>query len=154
MSKFPTSLAKKILTCWSALLLTSSLAVSASSIQLDAEAKSTLLDDPSVAKAPSSAPVVKVDETDLESSPPKLIHWVVAELTAEGRIAHYQGFCLVSLIVDSKGRPQNVHVPGALGMGLEASAIRAVKQFRFRPATYNGQPIPAKITVEVGFKAS
>jgi hypothetical protein len=42
----------------------------------------------------------------------------------------------------------------ALGMGLDAIAINAVRQFRFKPATYNRQPIAVPVTAEISFKAT
>lgn len=99
-----------------------------------------------------SPPKVVVSGSDLEVSPPKLVRWVTADLSHEGRIAHYRGVCVVSLVVDTEGRPQNVHVIRPIGMDLEANAIQAAKHFRFIPAMGKGKPVPVKVTVEVPFK--
>ena len=98
------------------------------------------------------APKVIVAASDLEWSPPKLIRRVDAELSDEGRAAHYRGVCLVSLVVDREGRPENVRTLRPPGMGLDASAIKAARQFRFIPAMENDKPVPARVTVEVHFK--
>ncbi|MGD0520687.1 MAG: energy transducer TonB [Terracidiphilus sp.] len=75
-----------------------------------------------------------------------------AEFSDEARRAKYSGICLISLIVDTQGMPQNVHVERALGMGLDEKAIEAVRQYRFRPAMKNGVPVPVEIKVEVNFR--
>jgi TonB family protein len=98
------------------------------------------------------APKVLASGSDLDVVAPKLIHWVAAQLSDEGRIANYRGICLVSLVVDEKGRPENVHVIRQLGMGLDSNAIKAAKQFRFIPAMNDDKPISEKVTVEVHFK--
>ncbi len=86
-------------------------------------------------------------------SAPVLIHRVTADYSDEARRAKYQGVCLVRLIVDKNGEPQNVHVVRALGMGLDEKAIEAVKQYRFKPAMNDGKtPVPAMITIEVDFR--
>jgi len=57
----------------------------------------------------------------------------------------------VSLIVDTEGLPQNVHVIRGVGMGLDEKALDAVRQYRFKPARENGHPVPVQVNVEVRF---
>jgi periplasmic protein TonB len=86
-------------------------------------------------------------------SAPVLIHSVEAEFSDEARRAKYQGVCLVSLIVDAQGNPQNIRVVRALGMGLDEKAIEAIKQYKFKPAMKDGRnPVPVPITIEVDFR--
>lgn len=74
-----------------------------------------------------------------------------AEFSDEARRKHYQGVCIIALIVDPKGNPQNAHVIRALGMGLDQKAMEAVRRYRFKPATFDGKPVPVLITVEIDF---
>jgi periplasmic protein TonB len=37
-------------------------------------------------------------------------------------------------------------------MGLDEKAIAAVREWRFQPATLNGQPVAVQINVEVSFR--
>jgi TonB family protein len=84
---------------------------------------------------------------------PVLIHSVEAEFSDEARRAKYQGVCLISLIVDSQGNPQNIRVVRALGMGLDEKAIEAIRQYKFKPAMKDGRtPVPVMITIEVDFR--
>jgi len=76
-----------------------------------------------------------------------------AEFSDEARRAKYQGVCLVSLIVDAQGNPQNPRVIRALGMGLDEKALEAVRRYKFRPALKDGKtPVPVMITIEVNFR--
>jgi TonB family protein len=82
---------------------------------------------------------------------PVLVHYADAEFSDEARREQYQGVCLLSLIVDTKGMPQNVRVTRPLGHGLSEKAIEAVNKFRFNPAMKDGQPVSVMINVEVAF---
>ena len=86
-------------------------------------------------------------------SAPVIIHSVEAEFSDEARRAKYQGVCLVSLIVDTQGNPQNIRVTRALGMGLDEKAIEAIRQYKFKPAMKDGKtPVPVQISIEVDFR--
>jgi len=75
-----------------------------------------------------------------------------AEFSDEARRAKYQGVCIIALIVDAQGNPQNVHVIRTLGMGLDEKAMEAVRKYKFKPAMKDGKtPVPTMITVEVDF---
>jgi len=75
-----------------------------------------------------------------------------AEFSDEARRQKYQGVCMISLIVDSQGNPQAIHVVRPLGFGLDEKAIEAVRRYRFRPAMKNGRPVPVRISVAVNFR--
>ncbi len=86
-------------------------------------------------------------------SAPVPLNNVEAEFSDEARRAKYQGVCLISLIVDANGNPQNPRVIRPLGMGLDEKALEAVRQYRFKPAMKDGKyPVPVMITVEVNFR--
>jgi protein TonB len=84
-------------------------------------------------------------------SPPVLIYSVDAEFSDEARRAKYQGVSVVSLIVDAHGLPQRIRVVRKLGMGLDEKAVEAVRQYKFKPSTYQGKAVPVEITIEVNF---
>jgi TonB family protein len=86
-------------------------------------------------------------------SAPVALNSVEAEFSDEARRAKYQGVCLISLIVDAQGNPQNPRVIRTLGMGLDEKALEAVRKYKFRPAMKDGKtPVPVMITVEVNFR--
>lgn len=86
-------------------------------------------------------------------SAPVPLNSVEAEFSDEARRAKYQGVCLIQMIVDAHGMPQDPHVIRALGMGLDEKALEAVRKYRFKPAMKDGHiPVPVMITVEVNFR--
>jgi periplasmic protein TonB len=85
-------------------------------------------------------------------SAPEVLYSVDPEFSDEARRAKYQGVCVLSLIVDAQGRPQNIQVIRALGMGLDEKAIDAAKQYKFKPAYFKGHPVASMINLEVNFR--
>jgi TonB family protein len=75
-----------------------------------------------------------------------------AEFSDEARRAKYQGVCLISLIVDAQGNPQNPRVVRPLGMGLDEKALEAVRKYKFKPAMKGGSPVPVMMSIEVNFR--
>jgi TonB family protein len=76
-----------------------------------------------------------------------------AEFSDEARRAKYQGVCLISLIVDAQGNPQNPRVVRPLGMGLDEKALEAVRKYKFKPALKDGKtPVPVMMSIEVNFR--
>lgn len=84
-------------------------------------------------------------------SAPQLIHSVQPEFTDAARQAKYTGVVEIALIVDAYGNPENIQVVKHLGMGLDQKAEAAVKQYKFRPATYQGHPVAVRLIVDVDF---
>ncbi len=85
-------------------------------------------------------------------SAPVVLKSMEAKFSDEARRAKYQGVCVISLIVDAQGKPQNAKVIRPVGMGLDANALEAVRKYKFKPAMKNGKtPVPVIITVEVDF---
>jgi TonB family protein len=63
----------------------------------------------------------------------------------------YEGVCVLKLVVDADGMPQNIKVVRPVGMGLDEKAIAAVRQWTFSPALKDGEPVAVQIDVEVNF---
>ena len=84
-------------------------------------------------------------------SAPVVIHRVVPEFTDEARRVKFQGVASIGLIVDAQGNPEDVHVVHPLGMGLDQKAVQAVRQYKFKPAMFQGHPVPVQLVVEVDF---
>ena len=82
---------------------------------------------------------------------PIVVYAPEAEFSDEARRQKYQGVCLLSLIVNTHGNPQNVRVIRSLGMGLDEKALQAVRGYRFKPGTKDGKPVPVTIIYEVDF---
>lgn len=85
-------------------------------------------------------------------SAPVVIHSAEPGFTDQARQANYTGTVAIQLIVDAQGNPQDVRVARHLGMGLDEKAVEAVRQYRFRPAMYQGRPVAVQMIVEVDFR--
>ena len=91
--------------------------------------------------------------------PPKALKQVNAEFSDEARkmfknahLKYFHAFSVIHLIVDRDGNPEDVCVQEAAGYGLDGQAVKAVKQYRFKPATKDGAPVPVPIHVQVDFQ--
>jgi TonB family protein len=58
---------------------------------------------------------------------------------------------LLSLTVDTQGKPQGIKVDQSGGKGFDEEALIAVQKWRFKSATCDGQPMPSEIAVVVQF---
>src|SRR5579862_8943695 len=85
-------------------------------------------------------------------SPPRALDTPDPEYSEEARKAKYQGTCVLWLIVGPDGKPRDIKVARALGMGLDEKAIEAVKNWKFEPAMKDGKPVAVQINVEVSFR--
>jgi protein TonB len=84
-------------------------------------------------------------------SAPTVIRSVEPEFTEAARQSNYQGSVSIQLVVDSQGNPQAIRVTRHAGMGLDEKAIEAVRQYKFRPALYQGHPVAVQIVIDVDF---
>ncbi len=73
------------------------------------------------------------------------------------------GSCLIELIVDAEGNPQDIHVGKSIAEGLkpklkkiaeglDQNAVKAVAQYRFKPAEYQGKPVPVHLKIGIQFQ--
>ncbi len=84
-------------------------------------------------------------------SAPEVLRLAQPEFTEEARQANFQGSASIELIVDQQGNPQNIRIVRRLGMGLDERAVEAVRQYKFRPAMFQGHPVAVQIIVDVAF---
>jgi TonB family protein len=59
----------------------------------------------------------------------------------------------VRLVVDVKGKPQDVKVARSAGDKFDKQAMELVRRWQFKAATCNGQPMAKQIELEVPFRA-
>jgi len=74
------------------------------------------------------------------------------DFSEEARKAKYQGTVTLSAIIGPDGKPRNIHVVRALGMGLDEKAVQKVRTWLFEPGKKNGQPVAVAMTLEVDFR--
>jgi TonB family protein len=82
---------------------------------------------------------------------PRIISRVEPTYTEEARRAKVGGTVILFVEITSSGIVENVVVLGGLEKGLDESAVRAIKQWKFSPATKDGRPVAVIMTVEMNF---
>jgi bla regulator protein blaR1 len=85
-------------------------------------------------------------------SAPTLIFAPAPTYTDQARKAKYQGVCVLSLIVDAQGKPNQIRVVRHLEMGLDQKAIEAMSQSKFKPALLHEKPVAVEVHIEVNFR--
>jgi D-alanyl-D-alanine dipeptidase len=86
-----------------------------------------------------------------EVTAPKILKRVQPVFSEEARKHKYQGMVLLDLVVGANGKPMDVSVVRSLGMGLDANAVEAAKQWEFAPALRDGAPVAVEIYMEINF---
>jgi TonB family protein len=79
-----------------------------------------------------------------------LYHKVEPVYPEEARKAGVQGKVILSIIINEEGFVGDVRVVSGHPL-LDAAAIAAVKQRRYRPTVLNGEPVPVQETVTIPF---
>lgn len=59
---------------------------------------------------------------------------------------------MLSLVVNERGLPENIHVVSPLGFGLDEKAEEAIAKWRFVPGTKEGKPVPVIAQIQVNFR--
>ena len=83
---------------------------------------------------------------------PVVVSRAEPDYTEPARKARVSGIVVVEAIIDKNGRVQQVKVVKDLPMGLSEQAAEAVKRWRFKPGTLNGQPVATIFNLTVNFK--
>jgi protein TonB len=86
---------------------------------------------------------------------PVLVKEVKPNYTSDAMRAKLQGVVEMEAVVmpDGSVDPNRIKITRSLDstFGLDQQAVIAVKQWRFRPGTYKGQPVPVLVNVELTF---
>jgi TonB family protein len=82
---------------------------------------------------------------------PRVVRRVNPSYPRAARLQNIEGVVVIRAIVRKDGRAAEVEVLRDLPMGLGDAAREAVSQWRFDPATVNGEPIDVYYTVTVRF---
>lgn len=96
-----------------------------------------------------------VNSTDApagEVTPPRAIYTPDPKYPKEAASQHIEGVSRLGMVIDTTGTPGNIAILQPLGMGLDEQAILALKQWKFKPSTKNGQPVRVQINVEIPFR--
>ncbi len=83
---------------------------------------------------------------------PELVSKVEPEYSEEARKAKFSGMVLLSIVINTDGKAEDIHVVKSVGMGLDEKAIEAVQKWRFKPGKNKGVPVKVRADVEVNFR--
>lgn len=84
-------------------------------------------------------------------SPPQALTKINPVYPEKARRARTEGTVILDLIVQKDGSTREIHPTSSPSKLLSQAAIDAVKQWRFDPPTYQGNPVEAEMTVQVNF---
>ncbi|HUR19494.1 MAG TPA: TonB family protein [Vicinamibacterales bacterium] len=87
------------------------------------------------------------------AQPPTLLRRVDPKYTTEAMRAKVQGDVTVEAVVGPDGTVKDVRIAKSLdrGTGLDEEALKTAREWRFRPATYQGQPVPFLVLIVMTF---
>ncbi len=85
-------------------------------------------------------------------SPPFPTYKPEPPYSEKARMAWSQGTVVLWIVVTAQGDVERAHVVKPLGLGLDQSALRTVRTWKFKPATRNGVPVPVRVMVEISFR--
>ncbi len=84
-------------------------------------------------------------------SAPVLVKQVKPQYTQEAMRARVQGVVTLECVVQPDGSVGEARVTKALNPGLDEEALKAVRQWRFKPGLKDGKSVPVRITLEMTF---
>lgn len=83
---------------------------------------------------------------------PVIVHRADPNYTESARSARIAGIVIVEAIIDKNGNVDEVKVVKGLPMGLAEEAERAVRKWKFKPGTRNGQAVATIFNLTVNFR--
>ena len=109
-------------------------------------------DNPHAAAYEINGPDGRVYQVGGSIRPPVATYAPDPQYTLAARKAKLSGNVVVALVVGPDGQPYNVHVARGLGNVLDQKAVEAVQQYKFNPATKDGEPVAVALNVQVNFQ--
>jgi TonB family protein len=82
---------------------------------------------------------------------PVLLRRIDPQLAPEGNPLQIEGTVVLGFTINAVGKPADVRVIESLGHGLDELAVTALQQWKYKPATYKGNPFRVSATEEIQF---
>jgi TonB family protein len=83
---------------------------------------------------------------------PKVISTVDPRFPETAEMPKPSGIVGVAFMVDLTGKPLSVHVFQSMRVDYDKEAVKAVEQYRFRPAEVDGKPVPVWSSLFINFQ--
>jgi len=119
----------------------------------DRGAGTTVGNDPGIGNKPGSGFGNAIGAGGPGVTTPTVITQIKPRYTADAMRLRIQGSVWVECVVMPDGSVGDARVTRSLDarFGLDDEAIAAAKQWRFRPGTLNGKPVPVVVSIELMF---
>ncbi len=102
--------------------------------------------------APTSTTPAGIFSVGNGTTPPSVLSKVDPEYSEQARAAKYSGSVMLSIVVNTDGKAEDIKVVKTLGMGLDEKAIESVQKWNFRPGMNKGVPVNVRAQIEVNFR--
>lgn len=99
----------------------------------------------------ASPPNVVITETGEELVAPRAIHRVPPNYPGDLRRQGVEGSVTLSAEIGVNGVPRNVEVVRSSHPALNQPAVDALRRWRFKPGTKDGEPVPVTFEVTIDF---
>jgi len=86
------------------------------------------------------------------TTPPSLLYKLEPAYTEEARAAKIAGTVLLQIVIDPSGIATDMQLIKGVGFGLDEKAVEAINQWKFKPGTKDGVPVPVQAQIEVNFR--
>jgi TonB family protein len=83
---------------------------------------------------------------------PVVVERVEPKYPEDYRRAGVGGIVILEAAISDRGEVENVGVLKSVAPGLDMAAVAAVRQWKFRPATKDGKPVPVLFNLTINFK--
>lgn len=110
------------------------------------------LNPQSSSKSATAAPETMTPEATEGKQPAKFLSGTDPDYSESAREKHIEGTVILAVTVNEKGKVTSVKVVNPLESSLDRRAVKAVKHWKFSPATLGGKPVAAEFNVSVDFR--
>ncbi|MFZ1943861.1 MAG: energy transducer TonB [Acidobacteriaceae bacterium] len=85
---------------------------------------------------------------------PRVVHEVEPVIPPSERGHFFEGAVVIACAIDTKGVVREPYVQVSAGTAFDRSALEAVRQYRFKPAEKNGEPVMVLMDISINFRVT
>jgi len=86
------------------------------------------------------------------ATPPRALSKVNPTYPEKSRQSRHEGTVVLNVTVGKDGSTHDLHVIKGVDDAIDQAAMSAVSQWKFEPATYEGNPVAVELRIEVNFR--
>jgi TonB family protein len=83
---------------------------------------------------------------------PECVYCPAPQYSNPARKAKFNGNAVMMVAITEEGRAADISVAKGVPFGLNEEAVKIINQWRFRPATKEGKPVPVLTPIEINFR--